>query len=83
MNFETWQLNYIRGAAYDVKIAASAALVMLAMMLAVPLPTQAQLTVLHTFAGYNGPDGANPSAGLSMDTTTGYLYGTTVYGGKT
>jgi uncharacterized repeat protein (TIGR03803 family) len=37
-------------------------------------------SILHTFTGYNSGDGANPSAGLIMD-SSGNLYGTTRYGG--
>ena len=38
------------------------------------------LTVLHSFAG--GTDGANPEAGLTLNSTTNVLYGTTYYGGS-
>lgn len=40
---------------------------------------QAQMSTLHSFT--NGADGANPSAGLTMD-AAGNLYGTTAYGGS-
>ncbi|MFL5238261.1 MAG: choice-of-anchor tandem repeat GloVer-containing protein [Rhizomicrobium sp.] len=36
-------------------------------------------TVLHTFTG--GADGAAPQSRPTVDRTTGYLYGTTLYGG--
>jgi len=38
-------------------------------------------TVLYSFAGSNGSDGCNPSAGLAMD-SQGNLYGSTSYGGN-
>ena len=49
------------------------------------LPAQAQITTLHDFTGYSptGPsDGANPLAGLTYDSSTGYYYGTTALGGS-
>jgi len=38
--------------------------------------------VLHSFTGFDGGDGANPSAGLIFD-ASGNLYGTTYSGGST
>jgi uncharacterized repeat protein (TIGR03803 family) len=43
------------------------------------LDTTGKETVLHSFTG--GSDGANPLAGLTMD-STGNLYGATVFGGN-
>jgi uncharacterized repeat protein (TIGR03803 family) len=42
------------------------------------LDTAGQETVLYTFTG---DDGANPSAGVILD-SAGNLYGTAAYGGK-
>jgi hypothetical protein len=42
-------------------------------------PQAQTFTVLHDFTG--GPDGANPDAGLTMD-SAGNLYGTTSGGGS-
>ena len=51
-----------------------------ALMLVLGLPAQAQtFTVLHNFTG--GVDGANPSAGLTLD-AAGNLYGTASNGGN-
>jgi uncharacterized repeat protein (TIGR03803 family) len=45
-----------------------------------PLAQAQTFTVLHNFAGANGPDGAAPYAGLMMDSSHN-LYGTTESGG--
>ncbi len=61
--------------------AAAALAIAIAFALAVVTPQAAQaqtLNVLHTFSGAG--DGADPSAGLTMD-HAGNLYGTTIYGG--
>lgn len=59
----------------------SASIWLLASVLALAVSAQAQtLNVLHAFTG--GGDGADPSAGLTMD-KAGNLYGTTIYGGTT
>ncbi len=51
----------------------------LALTLFAPSAVQAQYSVLHAFTG--GRDGANPSAGVTVD-SAGNLYGTTVIGGS-
>src|SRR5262245_31760638 len=40
--------------------------------------TAATLELLHEFTG---PDGADPTGGLTLDPETGILYGTAIYGG--
>ena len=53
----------------------------LALMFLAPKPAQAQtFTVLHNFS--SGQDGANPAAGLTLD-SAGNLYGTAQHGGDT
>jgi hypothetical protein len=49
------------------------------LLASVPLVLSQTLTVLHRFSGTGG-DGANPYAGLTLD-SAGNLYGTTSYGG--
>jgi len=51
-----------------------------AINIAYPAAQAQTITVLHNFTG--GADGANPSAGLTMD-AAGNLYGTASYGGYT
>lgn len=80
MKFGAQELSCVAKASHKSRIT-DCVLVTLALLLAAGLPAQAQTyTELHVFAGYSSSDGANPSAGLSID-SNGYLYGTTVYGG--
>jgi uncharacterized repeat protein (TIGR03803 family) len=55
--------------------------VTLTLLLALPAASRAQIyTVLYSFAG--GTDGANPEAPITLDVTTGNLYGTSGAGGS-
>ncbi len=69
---------WIRGGNFRTT-AATGALAILLMVIALPAANGQTLTTLHSFSG--PPDGALPTAGLAMD-GVGNLYGTTQDGGS-
>jgi len=68
-----------------LRVAIIAVLVLLAGVLLVSAPAQAQNygtpVTLHAFQGYDSGDGATPVGGLTID-SNGFLYGATTYGGS-
>jgi len=74
---EPSQIPSLRTSARASAFAPAMAVLFLLTLIAVPLAHAQTFSVIHSFAG---PDGANPLAGLTVD-TAGNLYGTTWAGG--